>query len=127
MEDNSADVGLVREALQDHGVTGELIVIDNGEGAEEFIASLEAEGARCPDLVILDLNLPRKPGREVLAKMRRSAKCGHIPVVILTSSEGQRDRDDAARLGASQYIRKPVRLAEFLQLGSVFKAMLSGS
>jgi CheY-like chemotaxis protein len=124
VEDNPADVGLVREALEEHSVDCELLLINNGEGAIRFIADAEAQGPSCPDLIILDLNLPKKPGRDVLEKIRESQHWRHVPVVVVTSSDAPRDRDDAGRLGASRYVRKPSRLADFLELGAVFKAML---
>lgn len=124
VEDNPADAGLVRKALEEHGVEGDLIVIADGEKAIEFIHSIEAQGTPCPDLAIIDLNLPKKPGREVLRQMRVSQVCRHIPVVILSSSDAARDRADAVQFGASQYLRKPSRLEEFLRLGAIFKAAL---
>ena len=125
-EDNPADAALVRKALEEHGVEGELLVIDDGEMAIEFIQALDADlSAACPGLAIIDLNLPKKPGREVLERMRLSQRCRHIPVMILSSSDAERDRADAARLGATRYIRKPSRLEEFLSLGAIFKAALS--
>ena len=125
-EDNPADAALVRKALEEHGVEGELLVIDDGEMAIEFIQALDADlSAACPGLAIIDLNLPKKPGREVLERMRLSERCRHIPVMILSSSDAERDRADAARLGATRYIRKPSRLEEFLSLGAIFKAALS--
>jgi chemotaxis family two-component system response regulator Rcp1 len=125
-EDNPADAGLVRRALEEHEVQGELIVIADGEKAIEYIDVLEEGAAACPDLAIVDLNLPQKPGREVLERMRMSERCRHIPVIILSSSDAERDKADVARLGASRYIRKPSRLDDFLGLGAVFKAALSG-
>ncbi len=95
---------------------------DDGEKAIRLIRSLDQEPlAGCPDLVIIDLSLPRKSGREVLETMRGSERCRHIPVVILSSSDAQQDKADAARLGASRYIRKPSRLEDFLKLGATFK------
>jgi DNA-binding response OmpR family regulator len=126
IEDNPADVLLVREALEENGVRCELINITNGELAAEFIQAFDADESCGPDLVILDLNLPRKSGLYVLECIRASHKCNHVPVVILSSSDSQKDKSDAATLGASRYIRKPSRLADFLQLGSVFKEMLGG-
>lgn len=126
VEDNPADVLLVREALQENAVRCELIIITNGERATEFIQAFDDGDASGPDLVILDLNLPRKPGLYVLERIRASKKCNHVPVVILSSSDNYQDKRDAAALGASQYFRKPSRLAEFLQLGSVFKELLGG-
>jgi chemotaxis family two-component system response regulator Rcp1 len=126
-EDNPADAGLVRRALEEHGVEGELIVIVDGEKAIEYIQAIEAEAAPCPDLAIVDLNLPKKPGREVLQRVRLSARCRHIPVVILSSSDAERDKADAMRFGASRYLRKPSKLDEFLSLGAIFKAVLAGA
>jgi CheY-like chemotaxis protein len=124
VEDNPADVGLVREALEEHAVHCELIVIHNGEHAIEFVESLDADRPGCPRLIILDLNLPRRSGRDVLKSVRGSAACAQVPVLILTSSDNRKDRLDAANLGASRYIRKPSRLAEFLALGEIFQEML---
>jgi two-component system response regulator len=117
---------LVRRALEQHGVAGELLVIADGEKAIEFIQALDDDpSAACPVLAIIDLNLPKKSGREVLERMRLSERCPHIPVVILSSSDAERDKADAARLGATRYIRKPSHLEEFLSLGAIFKAALS--
>jgi CheY-like chemotaxis protein len=116
---------LVRRALEEHGVEGELVVIADGETAIAFIQAIDANAAPCPDLAIVDLNLPKKPGREVLERMRQSERCGHIPVVILSSSDAERDKADAARFGASRYIRKPSKLDDFLSLGLIFKAAMS--
>ena len=126
VEDNPADVGLVREALDEHSVDCELLLINNGERAIRFIADADTQRTRCPDLVILDLNLPKKPGRDVLEKIRESRNWKHVPVAVVTSSDAPKDKDEAGRLGASRYVRKPSRLANFLELGAVFKAMLEG-
>lgn len=76
------------------------------------------------DLAILDLNLPRKSGRDVLQCIRMSSACKHVPVVVLTSSDSRRDKDEVAALGASLYLQKPSLLEEFIKLGSVFKQVL---
>ncbi len=124
-EDNPADARLVRKALEEHGVEGEILVIADGERAIEFIQGLDSDrSVACPDLAIIDLNLPKRPGREVLECMRRSDRCRRVPVVILSSSDAERDRADAVRFGATRYIRKPSRLEEFLSLGAIFKAAL---
>jgi len=127
IEDNPADVTLVREALEEHGVEGELIVASDGEKAMQVIQDIDCETASCPDLFIVDLNIPKRPGREVLECMRQSAKCSGTAVAILSSSDSARDREDAKRLGVSHYIKKPSRLDEFLGLGEIFKALLSKS
>ena len=124
IEENLGDVGLIRLALEEYGVECDLTVVMDGEQAIELIERVDAGSAACPQFLILDLNLPKVPGLEVLKRLRASARCGHIPVVILTSSDNQRDREATARLGASRYIPKPSRLREFLALGAVFKNLI---
>ena len=99
-------------------------MIGDGDKAIRFIQSLDCRPDDCPDLVIIDLNLPKRPGREVLKDMRQSPTWKHAKIVVLSSSDVPEDRADALQLGASQYIRKPLRLKEFLSLGAVFKAIL---
>lgn len=127
IEDNLADAGLVREALEEHGVQGELLVISDGDWAIRFIRALETQPRECPDLVIVDLNLPKRPGREVLEVMRQSEKCRDVSVVVLSSSDAPQDQADAFRLGATKYIRKPLRLDEFLKLGATFREILESA
>jgi DNA-binding response OmpR family regulator len=127
IEDNLADAGLVREALEEHGVEGELLLISDGDQAVRFIQALATTPARCPDLVIVDLNLPKRPGREVLECLRASAECQSATVVVLSSSDAPRDRADALRLGVNRYIRKPLRLDEFLALGATFRGLLEAT
>ena len=126
VEDNPADVGLVREALEEHASACELIVITDGESAIEFLRDVAGKGTQGPDLIVLYLNLPRRTGREVLEFIRSSSKFTEVPIVILSSSDGRKDRDDATRLGATRYIRKPSRLEEFIKLGAVFKQLCGG-
>ncbi len=123
VEDNSADVLLVREALGTQNLDGELMVLSDGEQALDFIKAVDAGEQRCPDLFILDLNLPKRSGWDVLERIRESA-CRVAPLVVLTSSDNEKDKENAARLGVSRYVRKPTRLAEFLSLGKVFAAMI---
>jgi CheY-like chemotaxis protein len=120
-EDNPADASLIRRALQEHGVRGELMVISDGEMSMQFVHALDSLSIPCPNLAILDLNLPKRSGKEVLEAMRQSERCNHIPAIVLSSSEMRQDKMDADRLGANRYIRKPLRLEEFLKLGEVFK------
>ena len=124
VEDNAADIGLVREALLEHSVRCELTVITDGEHAIAFIDDADAGKHACPDLIILDLNLPKKPGKEVLSRIRSSTVCRDAKVIVLTSSDSQKDRDDVATLRPSLYIRKPSKLDEFLHLGAVFRDSL---
>lgn len=117
----------MRAALEEHGVAGELIVIPDGEKAIRYLQSLEQSSAARPDLVILDLNLPRRPGREVLEFIRQSSRLRDTVVAILSSSDDQQDRIDAFLLGANRYLQKPLRASAFLSLGAVFKELLGGS
>jgi CheY-like chemotaxis protein len=119
-----ADARLVREALDNSAIACELVVITNGQRAIQFIEDLDAGSGLCPQLAIVDLNLPKKPGAEVIKRMRASAKFKDVPVVVLTSSNNQIDRDNAKSLGVSRYIVKSGRLSEILELGSVFKDIL---
>jgi CheY-like chemotaxis protein len=124
-DDNPSDVYLIREALREHGVNCGLQVASDGKQA---LAILSGEAAAADkgrlSLIILDLNLPRHDGIEILQKLRESGALEHVPVVVLTSSDSPRDRILADQLGATRYIRKPSNLDEFLSLGAIFKDLL---
>lgn len=124
IEDSQADAGLVREALLHHSVEGELLVIRDGDAAIRYVENIEST-ERCPDLVIVDLNLPKRPGREVLERMRQHPCFRHATVAIFSSSNAEQDRALAFGFRVSRYIRKPLRLDDFLNLGAVFKALLT--
>ena len=122
-EDNPADVLLVREALREHGIDHSLHVIDDGDAALAFIDHLDANStARCPDLLLLDLHLPKRNGGEILRYLRASERCAQTPVVVLTSSESPRDQENAERHAAVHYFVKPSRLGKFMELGTIVKA-----
>jgi DNA-binding response OmpR family regulator len=114
----------LREALENSSIPCELVVITNGLRAIEFIDDIDSGSGLCPQLAIVDLNLPKKPVAEVVKKMRASAKCKDVPVIVLTSSDNQIDRENAKSIGVSRYILKPARLSEILKLGSVFREIL---
>ena len=124
-EDNPADVYLIREALREHHVCCTVRVASDGKDVLHIISgeALNAEPERL-DLIILDLNLPRHDGIEILQQIRQTAELAHVPVVILTSSDSPRDRQLATQIGATRYLRKPSNLEEFLDLGAVFKDLL---
>jgi chemotaxis family two-component system response regulator Rcp1 len=124
-DDNPSDVYLIREALREHAVDCSLRVVSDGKEALGVISD-ETENAYSGSigLIILDLNLPRHDGIEILQKLRESALLEHVPVVVLTSSDSPRDRVLANQLGATRYLRKPSSLDEFLSLGAVFKDLL---
>lgn len=124
MEDNPGDVLLIRESLEEHQVECELFVANDGEKAVQFVDDFEAQGGAPPALVVLDLNLPKRSGREVLARMRESPAWAGIPVVILSSSGELKDQEETGKLGASMYIRKPSNLDAFMAIGGLLKSML---
>jgi CheY-like chemotaxis protein len=127
VEDAEPDVFLVREALESHHISFDLVVLEDGEKAVEYIEGLEHAGAAAlPHLCLLDLNLPRKSGGQVLERLRQSAKCGEISVVILTSSDSPRDRASASQYQVTEYFRKPSKLEDFMKLGALVAQLLNG-
>lgn len=121
-EDNPGDVELVREALREYNVDCKLYVARDGGEVEQYLERLgKYEDAPRPDLLLLDLNLPKAHGFELFQMFRAHAQCTATPVVIMTSSSAPRDRERAAALGAARYFCKPCELAEFLKLGSVVR------
>ncbi len=113
VEDNPGDVDLLAEVLGALAVRTSITVARDGVEALERLASGSAPGKPF-DLVFLDLNLPRKHGREVLAEMKTNPELKHVPVVVLSSSEAERDLIEAYRLHANCFVTKPVDLDEFL-------------
>lgn len=115
VEDNPGDVRLTREALKEGKVRNNLSVVSDGV---EALAFLRREGryagAPRPDVILLDLNLPRKDGREVLQEVKADPALRSIPVVILTTSDAERDIAQAYALHANCYIKKPVDLDQFI-------------
>jgi CheY-like chemotaxis protein len=125
IEDNPTDVFLVREALREQGLDVDLQVFEDGEAAIAFVHQLDAgDTLACPSLVFLDVNLPRVDGFEVLRILRSSAKCGRIPVIVMTSSAALADQKSATELRANAYFQKPPSYGAFLKLGVLAKQML---
>jgi CheY-like chemotaxis protein len=117
-EDNPADVYLLREAFQVTTDDVELLIVADGEQALEYIQRQgQFRDAIIPDLVVLDLNLPKSDGGDVLKCLRETPAYAHVPVVVLTSSDSPRDRKTAESLGANCFITKPSDLDAFLNLG----------
>src|ERR1051325_5790319 len=121
VEDNPGDVRLTREALKDARVSNNLSVTMDGV---EALAFLRKEGRYAasprPDLILLDLNLPKKNGREVLEEIKKEDALRHIPVVILTTSQAAQDVVESYRLRPNAYVTKPVDLDQFLKVvGSI--------
>ncbi len=115
VEDNPGDVRLTVEALKEGKVRNNLHIVDDGEEAMKFLRQQESYGkAPRPDIVLLDLNLPKKNGREVLAEIKQDPDLKRIPVVILTVSQAEQDILKSYNLHANCYITKPVNLEQFL-------------
>lgn len=125
IEDNPADVLLVREAIDFYALPVDLHVMEDGQKGLDFIRRTEDDPrAPCPEIILLDLNLPGRSGKEVLEHVRRSGTCKDIPVLIISSSDVVRERDELARLGATRYFRKPSSYDAFLQVGRILKELL---
>jgi CheY-like chemotaxis protein len=117
VEDNPGDVRLTQEALKDAKVANTLHVVEDGVAAMDFLLQRGAyELAPRPSLILLDLNLPRKNGREVLAEIKQDAQLRTIPVVILTTSQAEEDVLRAYSLHANCYISKPVDFTQFTKI-----------
>lgn len=117
VEDSPSDAGLTKEALSEGKVLNNLHVVTDGEAALEFLHRKgDYREAPRPDLILLDLNLPRKDGREVLAEIKSTEDLKRIPVVVLTSSKDEQDVHTAYGLHANCYITKPVDLDQFMRV-----------
>jgi CheY-like chemotaxis protein len=117
VEDDPGDVLLIREAFEDHKVGNMLSVVSDGVEAMRYVRGEgeHADAAR-PDLILLDLNLPRKSGIEVLDEIKNDPRLATIPVVVLTTSEAEEDILGAYKLHANAYITKPVDFEQFSQI-----------
>ncbi|MGH9666604.1 MAG: response regulator [Bryobacteraceae bacterium] len=127
VEDNPADVLLVREALEEHFVKAEVFVVNDGQKAIDFIDDADAGTGPRPQFVILDLNLPKKSGHEVLRHIRGTRTLADLRVIVLSSSDAPRDREAMAGLGLVQYIRKPSSLEDLAAVGVLLERLLAGS
>lgn len=117
VEDNPSDVRLTMEVMKEGRVTNNLSVVYDGEEALKFLRREgEYSDAPRPDLILLDLNLPKKDGREVLAEIKTLDELKRIPVVILTTSKAEEDICKTYELHANCYITKPVDLDQFIEV-----------
>jgi chemotaxis family two-component system response regulator Rcp1 len=126
VEDNRGDVILVREALKESTLEFELNHVPDGEQAIGLIRELsEHDEDGRPDLVLLDINLPKRDGWEVLDEIRSQPQLRRLPVIILSSSASPEDLRRAQRAKASLYIRKPSNLDDFLAIGKQIESFWS--
>ena len=117
VEDNEADVRLTREALREAGEEVRLESVGDGEQALAYLRREDGfADVLCPDLVLLDLNLPRKNGLEVLEEMRADPELASIPVIMLTTSSAEHDVVACYSRGANCFVVKPLELDEFMEL-----------
>jgi CheY-like chemotaxis protein len=117
VEDDPGDVLMTREAFEDNKVANNLYVVNDGVTAMEFLRKEgEHAGAPTPDLVLLDLNLPRMDGLEVLAELKVDPELRRIPVVVLTTSEAEEDVLRSYSLHANAYVTKPVDFSRFIEV-----------
>jgi CheY-like chemotaxis protein len=123
-EDNPADVYLIRVALEEHGIDLPLEVVSDGKEVLQIIESEPRSDGASLSLIILDLNLPRHDGIEIMQRLLENGRMAQVPVVVLTSSDSPRDRTLAHSLGAARFLRKPSNLEQFLGLGAAFKDVL---
>jgi CheY-like chemotaxis protein len=125
VEDNAADVYLFRKALLGAGIDFELTVIGDGSMAIAFVRGEgEYAGAPVPDLAVIDLNLPKKDGIEVLEAVRAVGRFDDMPVVVVSSSASPSSRLKEKHLRVARYITKPPDLDSFLQIGAPLKEIL---
>jgi CheY-like chemotaxis protein len=122
-EDNPGDVYLIKEALVSLRLP--LTVAVDGEEAIAMLERIDGDPkAACPVAALVDVNLPKRNGSEVLTRLRQSPRFGSAPTVIITSSDSPVDRAEFLKLGATQYFRKPSNLDDFLELGGIVRDLL---
>lgn len=125
VEDNDADIMLFEEALHHHRIEYKFYVAMDGQAALEFIARMgTVPESPCPDIMLLDLNLPKADGPSILKEFRRHPECQHTPVVVVTSSDSARDRDQVVQHGATRYFRKPSDFDAFMELGAIIREVV---
>ena len=117
VDDNPADVALTQEAFLDNKLCNNLSIVNDGVEAMEFLLKKgQYASVPTPDIILLDLNMPRKDGREVLGEIKADSVLKYIPVVIMTVSKDDKDILESYRLHANCYVKKPVKFAEFVEV-----------
>src|SRR5271155_223064 len=126
VEDNPGDVTLLKMALEDAEVECELTVMSDGGEALAYVQQLGTQDCPvAPDLVLLDLNLPKNDGIEILSVLRRNTSLIDVPVVILTSSSSPREMARIEGLQITRYLTKPLDFEEYLKIGLILKDLLA--
>lgn len=121
VEDNPGDVELTREAFKVSKVPCEFTVATDGEKAINLLYDACKNKLRLPDVILLDINMPKKNGFEVLATVKKSDVLKSIPVIMLTTSESQKDVEKCYELQANSYLTKPIDMANFFEMVETFE------
>ncbi len=117
VEDNKGDIGLIEEVFEEAKIRSILHIVEDGEGAILFLhGEGKFSGSSRPDIILLDLNLPKKDGREVLREIKKDDNLKNIPVVVLTTSGDEKDIIRAYNLHANAYVTKPLDFDQFIKV-----------
>jgi CheY-like chemotaxis protein len=127
VEDNPPDILLIEEAVREYRLAVQLVVFRDGDAAYRYWDQAFEPASGCPALVLLDLNLPKRNGLEVLERIRRHTECRNLPVVIMSSSTSPAEVQRARDLGIAHYFRKPSNFADFLKIGAVIQSLIRDS
>jgi len=115
VEDNKGDVGLIEEVFEEAKIKNNIHVAEDGEEAVLYLRGIgKFSGSPRPDIIILDLNLPKKDGREVLREIKEDKSLHSIPVIVLTTSNAEKDILEAYNLHANAYVTKPIDFDHFI-------------
>lgn len=125
VEDNPCDVFLIQYALGEHKLKAECVVLTDGEQCFTYLNGLtENPGSGSPDLILLDLHVPKRDSTEIMDHLNSHDSLTHIPVIALSSSALLQDKNDAEKRGAVHYFHKAPSLDEFVELGAIIKKVL---
>jgi len=127
VEDNPTDAFVIQRVVDRCDLNAGLQVARDGQDALLYLKHVAEEQSECPVLVLLDLNLPKVRGIEVLRQLRSGARCHNVPVIVITSSSEDADRTEAQRLGADDYFQKPADLAAYMELVRVIQRTMGRS
>lgn len=128
IEDNAGDILLIRLALEENQIAHHLKVLRDGAEALAFMRRMGQRGYEpCPDVLLLDMNLPKVDGPQVLSEFRKHPACVTTPVIVVTSSDTPKERERMRDLGVAHYFKKPSDLNAYLMLGSLVREIVARS
>lgn len=128
IEDNEGDILLTTEALQEHKIVNKILVVKDGLEALDFLIKKEPfKNSPTPDLILLDINLPKLNGQEILKRIKSNKQIRHLPVIMLSTSSSQKDISESFKNGADCYITKPIDIDIFIKEISSIKKLESSS